>query len=38
MFNVKRNGSNVEITDIPASIPFAVFKTSLTKPGLTNAW
>ncbi|EMB7554315.1 helix-turn-helix domain-containing protein [Salmonella enterica] len=26
MFNVKRNGSNVEITDIPTSIPFTVFK------------
>ena len=26
MFNVKRNGSTVEITEIPASIPFSVFK------------
>lgn len=26
MFNVKRNGASVEITDIPQSIPFRVFK------------
>ncbi|EJJ3882105.1 hypothetical protein NI295_004020 [Salmonella enterica] len=26
MFNVKRNGASVEITEIPASIPFSVFK------------
>ncbi|ECY5867474.1 helix-turn-helix domain-containing protein [Salmonella enterica subsp. diarizonae] len=26
MFNVKRNGASVEITDIPQSIPFSVFK------------
>ncbi|AXC64849.1 hypothetical protein LEI94_05770 [Salmonella enterica] len=26
MFNVKRNGAGVEITDIPQSIPFSVFK------------
>ncbi|EAO1993131.1 hypothetical protein E0G79_25775 [Salmonella enterica] len=26
MFNVKRNGASVEITDIPQSIPFGVFK------------
>ncbi|EDX4488991.1 hypothetical protein AHR05_002237 [Salmonella enterica subsp. salamae] len=26
MFNVKRNGASVEITDIPQSIPYSVFK------------
>ncbi|EFS9262032.1 hypothetical protein HWQ91_003121 [Salmonella enterica] len=26
MFNVKRNGASVEITDIPQSIPCSVFK------------
>ncbi|HFG9338576.1 TPA: helix-turn-helix domain-containing protein [Salmonella enterica subsp. enterica serovar Adelaide] len=26
MFNVKRNGASVEITDIPQSVPFSVFK------------
>ncbi|ELE1936254.1 hypothetical protein RDB90_004842 [Salmonella enterica] len=26
MFNVKRNGASVEITEIPASIPFSAFK------------
>ncbi|EEI2877952.1 hypothetical protein GZ336_004353 [Salmonella enterica] len=26
MFNVKRNGSSVEITDVPASVPNSVFK------------
>lgn len=33
MFNVKRNGSNVEITDIPASIPFTVFKNIADETG-----
>ncbi|EKK3316493.1 helix-turn-helix domain-containing protein [Salmonella enterica] len=33
MFNVKRNGSNVEITDIPTSIPFAVFKSIADETG-----
>ncbi|EPS8085139.1 helix-turn-helix domain-containing protein [Salmonella enterica subsp. enterica serovar Newport] len=33
MFNVKRNGSNVEITDIPVSIPFAVFKNIADETG-----
>ncbi|EBN9965318.1 hypothetical protein HHY41_004374 [Salmonella enterica] len=33
MFNVKRNGSNVEITDIPQSIPFSVFKNIANETG-----
>ncbi|MCH5441365.1 helix-turn-helix domain-containing protein [Salmonella enterica subsp. enterica serovar Muenchen] len=33
MFNVKRNDSNVEITDIPANIPFAVFKNIADETG-----
>ncbi|EJR6805994.1 hypothetical protein O0R04_000958 [Salmonella enterica] len=33
MFNVKRNGSNVEITDIPASISLAVFKNIADETG-----
>lgn len=33
MFNVKRNGSNVEITDIPTSIPFTVFKNIADETG-----
>ncbi|EGG3070129.1 hypothetical protein MOR33_004459 [Salmonella enterica] len=33
MFNVKRNGSNVEITDIPQSIPFSVFKNIADETG-----
>ncbi|EAO8773984.1 hypothetical protein CDJ04_13955 [Salmonella enterica] len=33
MFNVKRNGASVEITDIPLSIPFGVFKDIADKTG-----
>ncbi|EDS7588405.1 hypothetical protein AAQ05_003773 [Salmonella enterica subsp. diarizonae] len=33
MFNVKRNGASVEITDIPQSIPFSVFKNSADETG-----
>ncbi|EEM1820103.1 hypothetical protein GKA92_18285 [Salmonella enterica subsp. enterica] len=33
MFNVKRNGSNVEITGIPASISFAAFKSIADETG-----
>ncbi|EBQ9479729.1 hypothetical protein DL079_22760, partial [Salmonella enterica subsp. enterica serovar Kokomlemle] len=33
MFNVKRNDSNVEITDIPQSIPFSVFKNIADETG-----
>lgn len=33
MFNVKRNGSNVEITDIPQNIPFSVFKNIADETG-----
>lgn len=33
MFNVKRNGSNVEITDIPQSIPLSVFKNIADETG-----
>ncbi|ECE0792303.1 hypothetical protein AH089_15835 [Salmonella enterica subsp. enterica serovar Enteritidis] len=36
MFNVKRNGANVEITDIPQSIPFSVFKDIADKTGATE--
>ncbi|HBI5522498.1 TPA: hypothetical protein K8C06_002886, partial [Salmonella enterica subsp. enterica serovar Welikade] len=33
MFNVKRNGTSVEITDIPQSIPFGVFKNIADEAG-----
>ncbi|EGL4350829.1 hypothetical protein IQ454_004927 [Salmonella enterica] len=33
MFNVKRNGASVEITEIPASIPFSVFKNIADETG-----
>lgn len=33
MFNVKRNGASVEITEIPASIPFGVFKNIADETG-----
>ncbi len=33
MFNVKRNGASVEITDIPQSIPFSVFKNIADETG-----
>ncbi|HAK6118030.1 TPA: hypothetical protein H2R31_003084 [Salmonella enterica] len=32
-FNVKRNGASVEITDIPQSIPFSVFKNIADETG-----
>ncbi|EJS3783899.1 helix-turn-helix domain-containing protein [Salmonella enterica] len=33
MFNVKRNGASVEITDIPQNIPFSVFKSIADEAG-----
>ncbi|MCB2249440.1 hypothetical protein KTQ81_21715 [Salmonella enterica subsp. diarizonae] len=36
MFNVKRNGASVEITDIPQSIPFSVFKDIADETGATE--
>ncbi|MCH5440408.1 helix-turn-helix domain-containing protein [Salmonella enterica subsp. enterica serovar Muenchen] len=36
MFNVKRNGASVEITEIPASIPFSVFKCIADETGATE--
>ncbi|EAQ6131822.1 hypothetical protein AXA88_24360 [Salmonella enterica] len=33
MFNVKRNGASVEITDIPQSIQFSVFKNIADETG-----
>ncbi|HGV9180370.1 TPA: hypothetical protein ACNO4K_004140 [Salmonella enterica subsp. enterica serovar Newport] len=36
MFNVKRNGASVEITEIPASIPFNVFKYIADETGATE--
>ncbi|EAB8937204.1 hypothetical protein DRM61_23730 [Salmonella enterica subsp. enterica] len=36
MFNVKRNGASVEITDIPQSIPFSVFKDIADKTEATE--
>ncbi|EHC5871359.1 helix-turn-helix domain-containing protein [Salmonella enterica subsp. enterica serovar Eastbourne] len=36
MFNVKRNGASVEITEIPASIPFSVFKNIADDTGATE--
>ncbi|EMW7384257.1 helix-turn-helix domain-containing protein [Salmonella enterica] len=33
MFNVKRNGASVEITEIPASIPFSAFKNIADETG-----
>ncbi|HAG2478147.1 TPA: helix-turn-helix transcriptional regulator [Salmonella enterica] len=33
MFNVKRNGASVEITEIPPSIPFSVFKSIADETG-----
>ncbi|EEJ7180298.1 hypothetical protein RL87_003691 [Salmonella enterica subsp. enterica] len=33
MFNVKRNGASVEITEIPSSIPFSVFKNIADETG-----
>lgn len=33
MFNVKRNGASVEITDIPQSIPLSVFKNIADETG-----
>ncbi|EPC5167372.1 hypothetical protein NEE60_004095 [Salmonella enterica] len=33
MFNVKRNGASVEITEIPVSIPFSVFKNIADETG-----
>lgn len=33
MFNVKRNGASVKITDIPQSIPFSVFKNIADETG-----
>ncbi|EJE5640766.1 hypothetical protein M4923_004398 [Salmonella enterica] len=33
MFNVKRNGASVDITEIPASIPFGVFKNIADETG-----
>ncbi|EHG4044225.1 hypothetical protein J4486_002668 [Salmonella enterica] len=36
MFNVKRNGASVEITEIPASIPFSTFKNIADETGATE--
>lgn len=36
MFNVKRNGASVEITEILASIPFSVFKNIADETGATE--
>lgn len=36
MFNVKCNGASVEITDIPQSIPFSVFKDIADETGATE--
>lgn len=36
MFNVKRNGASVEITDMPQSIPFSVFKDIADETGATE--
>ncbi|EBR9314087.1 TPA: hypothetical protein ACWV5Q_002534 [Salmonella enterica subsp. enterica serovar Muenchen] len=36
MFNVKRNGASVEITEIPASIPFNTFKNIADETGATE--
>ncbi|ECP3126141.1 helix-turn-helix transcriptional regulator [Salmonella enterica] len=36
MFNVKRNGVSVEITEIPASIPFSTFKNIADETGATE--
>lgn len=36
MFNVKRNGASVEITEIPASIPFSAFKNIADETGATE--
>lgn len=36
MFNVKRNGAIVEITEIPASIPFSTFKNIADETGATE--
>lgn len=36
MFNVKRNGASVEITDIPQSIPYSVFKDIADKTEATE--
>lgn len=36
MFNVKRNGAGVEITEIPASIPFSTFKNIADETGATE--
>ncbi|EJI2433196.1 helix-turn-helix transcriptional regulator, partial [Salmonella enterica] len=33
MFNIKRNGASVEITEIPSSIPFSVFKNIADETG-----
>lgn len=33
MFNVKRNGTSVEIADIPESIPFSMFKNIADETG-----
>ncbi|EJJ4275617.1 hypothetical protein NI431_004141 [Salmonella enterica] len=33
MFNVKRNGASVEITEIPASVQFSVFKNIADETG-----
>ncbi|EAQ9099134.1 hypothetical protein PF339_000912 [Salmonella enterica] len=36
MFSIKRNGASVEITEIPASIPFSVFKNIADETGATE--
>lgn len=36
MFNVKRNGTSVEITNIPLNIPASVFKDIADKTGATE--
>ncbi|EHH3358797.1 hypothetical protein J5C38_002285 [Salmonella enterica subsp. enterica serovar Sandiego] len=33
MFSIKRNGASVEITEIPSSIPFSVFKNIADETG-----
>ncbi|EAM8424509.1 helix-turn-helix domain-containing protein [Salmonella enterica] len=36
MFSIKRNGASVEITEIPSSIPFSVFKNIADETGATE--
>lgn len=38
MFNVKRNGASVEITEIPQAFHSVSLKILPMKPELTNAW